>query len=264
MAAEALLLVDEGRMPASFSSVPARVLRSEDDISDAALSGRRKVLWVAFSSERLSALARSRARWGGDRRLLLLDKAGKDRLPFLRAFFRVILSADQDVRLLPLDELADVLADPRRADFLIGGVVDEAAGALVLYRGDLEPLAVPMDWFRPTGTGTRPDFGALEFRDYGLTVGLGPYEASSDAILYEFNERYRRRARARSLDEDESFGGSLRRLRVLKGLGRDDFPGLSARTVARLERGETEKPQGRTLEVLCRTLGVTVEEITTY
>ena len=53
-------------------------------------------------------------------------------------------------------------------------------------------------------------------------------------------------------------------LRVQKGLGRGDFPGITEKEVARLERGEVKKPHAGTLEALAERLGVAPDEIATY
>jgi len=63
---------------------------------------------------------------------------------------------------------------------------------------------------------------------------------------------------------NSSFGGALRRLRLARGLSRDDFPDINAKTIARIERGEVEKPHGETLVKICGVLGVAPEEIETY
>ncbi len=143
-----------------------------------------------------------------------------------------------------------MLSDEHAEDFFIGGVVDREDKALVLYRGNLEPLLVPLDWFRAKPRRPEPDFDALALTDSGNTVQLGEYEAGTDAILYEFDPEARPRLREREIRKDESFGGSLRRLRLQKGLSRSDFAPLSSKTIARLERGEVEGPHGDTLEAI--------------
>jgi transcriptional regulator with XRE-family HTH domain len=42
------------------------------------------------------------------------------------------------------------------------------------------------------------------------------------------------------------------------------FPGISPKTIARIERKETEKPHGQTLDILAKALGVAPAEIETY
>ena len=73
-----------------------------------------------------------------------------------------------------------------------------------------------------------------------------------------------RRAKKRQIERDRSFGGALRRLRLQKGLRRTDFPGLTAKEIARIERGEVKKQHQRTLAVLAKRLGVPVDKISRY
>ncbi len=94
-------------------------------------------------------------------------------------------------------------------------------------------------------------------------MALGDYEASTDAILYDHDAAYRRQAKKRTLERDDSFGAALRRLRLLRGLSREGFTGLSSKEVARIERGEVE-PRPATLEKLANALGVDLDEIATY
>ncbi|MBI4704567.1 MAG: helix-turn-helix domain-containing protein [Deltaproteobacteria bacterium] len=86
----------------------------------------------------------------------------------------------------------------------------------------------------------------------------------TDAILYELDPAYRRRARQREVTKDPSFGGALRRLRLQEGLGRGDFGKVSDKTIARIERGEVGKPHARTLAAIARRLGGAPDEIRTF
>jgi DNA-binding Xre family transcriptional regulator len=197
-------------------------------------------------------------------RLLLLERAGTARREILHARFRVVIAPDDGTRLLPTEEMADVLSDEHAEDFFIGGVVDRDDKALVLYRGNFEPLLVPLEWFKAKPRRPRPDFDALALTDSGNTVRLGDYEAGADAILYEFDADARRRMREREIRKDTSFGGSLRRLRLQKGLSRSDFAPLSSKTIARIERGDVEAPRGETLDEVARHLGVPAGDIGSY
>ena len=100
--------------------------------------------------------------------------------------------------------------------------------------------------------------------DFGQTVRLGRYEAAANAILCEFDHEYRRRARARLLESDASFGASVRRLRLQRGLRRSDFPGVTEKEVARIERNEVKRPRKKSLEALARGLGVSPDELGTF
>jgi hypothetical protein len=178
--------------------------------------------------------------------------------------FRFVVSADEGIRVLPIDELADVLGAANREDLFIGVAAAPADGALVLYRGNLEPMIVPLTWFRTRPGGPKPGTADLAVTDSGQTVRLGEYEAATDAILYEFDAAYRRRAKKHEVERDDSFGGALRRLRLQKGLRRSDFDGITAKEIARIERGEVRKPHPRTVALLAKRLGVPARSIRTY
>jgi hypothetical protein len=134
----------------------------------------------------------------------------------------------------------------------------------VLYRGSLEKLAVPFAWFRSSPGSAKPNFEDLEVTDGGQTVRLGQYEAAADAILYEFDSEARARMKSNLIEEDETFGGALRRLRLARGFSREGFKGIAAKTIARIERGDVKKPQGRTLAQIAKSRGVKPEEIETF
>jgi len=166
--------------------------------------------------------------------------------------------------MLPVEELVEVLKRPNRSDFCIGGSVDSGHRMAVLVRGSLDVLPVPLSVFKPSGNGTEPDFDDFEVIDHGQTLRFGKYEASFDAALYEMDEGYRRRLNKERRAEDRGFGASLRRLRLQRGLSRDDFPGVSSKSIARIERGEVERPHAGTLRKIADRLRVTAEEIETF
>jgi DNA-binding Xre family transcriptional regulator len=197
-------------------------------------------------------------------RLLVLDKPSTARRELLSTLFRVVVAPGDGVRLLSTAEIAEVLATQRPESFFIGGVADPEDKALVLYRGTLERLVVPFSWFHSPPGGTKPKFDDFEVTDGGQTIRLGEYEAAADAILYEFDPEARRRMKDNLIEKDTSFGGSLRRLRLMRHLGRDEFVGVTAKTVARIERGEVGKPRGPTLAKIAKKLGVKPEEIETF
>ena len=85
----------------------------------------------------------------------------------------------------------------------------------------------------------------------------GDYEAAADAILYEFDEEYRTRAKKRL--RDKSLGGAIRRLRLQKGLRQSDFPGISAKEIARIEKGLVKEPHAATLSIIAERTGVSVD-----
>src|SRR5207247_10051075 len=125
------------------------------------------------------------------------------------ALLRFVVTADQGIRLLRAEELADGLGAAKREDLFVGGAAADAA--VVLYRGNLEPMVVPLSWFRTRPGGPKPDTADLAITDSGQTVRLGEYEAATDAILYELDAAYRRRAKQPEVERDTSFGCALRR-----------------------------------------------------
>ncbi|MGD0899457.1 MAG: helix-turn-helix transcriptional regulator [Thermoguttaceae bacterium] len=157
----------------------------------------------------------------------------------------------------------EVLSSDNRADLFLGGIVNESSGTLTLTRGDLSTLIVPLSMF-PADGPNRPEFGRFELDDYGYTIRFGAFEASAHSVLYRVDPEYRCRANKRRIAEDKGFGPSLRRLRILRRLSRNAFSGISPKTIARIERKETEKPHGKTLDTLAKVLGVAPEDIETY
>jgi hypothetical protein len=238
--------------------------RSREAVVSAYERNSSGALWVALRTGPLEQLAQVAAPKRRRQDLLLLRSPGPGGRELLGALFRHVIATDDDVRLLPLDELVEVLAVETRGDRFIGGAVAPSYKSIVLYRGTLAPLVVPAALFKARHIGPKPDFDDLEIIDFGQTVRLGKYEAAADAILYKLDADFRRRARQRQLGEDRSFGGALRRLRLQKGLSRGQFPGLSAKEIARLERGEVEQPHAATLAVLAKRLGVPAAAIGSY
>lgn len=167
-------------------------------------------------------------------------------------------------KLLPLDELTEVLGSENRRDLLIGGEFIPARSAILLYRGDLGPITVPLSWFSPRPGSPEPDATRLAVTDYGQTVRLGEYEAAAEAILYEFDEEYRQRAKKRMSEKDTSLGGAIRRLRLQKGLRQTDFPGITAREIARIEKGLIQRPREETLQRIGKRTSVPVDQLQTY
>lgn len=263
---EPLLLIEpHGHASRMFTRLGADRLRSVSEIRTALSRHGLRALWIAPSSAAIHLLLGTLPRRPmGDQRLLSLERADDDRRGLMHALFRYVVSVDEGTRLLPTDELAEVLSTANRADLFIGAAVARADAAVILYRGNLEPLVVPLSWFRERPDGPRPDLSDVAVTDFGQTVRLGDYEAATDAILYEFDDDYRRRAKKRQLETDRSLGGALRRLRLQKGVRQSDFPGVTAKEIARIERGEVKRPHQHTLAAIANRLSVATDDISTY
>jgi hypothetical protein len=261
-----LLVSDERTETWAGRDFPAQRLRSLDDVLgafDRTSAARSPVVWIADQATQVCPLAQHKPRPGANHRLLLLNGASWVEREVLSLVFRFVVSPGQGMRLLPPAELKEVLAAPGCADLFVAGFASPCDELVVLYRGTLEPLVVPFGWFqrRP---GVRLDFEALGLTDDGQTVTFGEHEVATDSILYAHDAAYRKRARARELERDDSFGASVRRLRLSHGLRRGDFEGISEKEIARIERGEIGTPHRRTLETIAARLGVSVEELGTY
>lgn len=164
------------------------------------------------------------------------------RREYLQTLFRTVVSVGGAIHLPESSELAEVLSVDNRGDLFAGGTVDLEERVVVLYRGSFDRLSVPLSWFERR-SDVEPDFEDFDVTDHGQTIRFGGFEVSADAILYQFDSDYRSRAKKRLIKSDESVGGSLRRLRELRGVRRSDFRPVSAREIARIERGEVAKPR---------------------
>ena len=256
----------------SKSVVHVRNFAALDPVGVSTIAGVQKSLeetnepslWICFEEALTNTLLRSLS-WPSKPlgRALLLHRATLASLPALRTCFgRVAFGADG--RFLPDDELCEVLMAPRRDDLFLGGFIDDASHTVTLWRGNLDSITLPFSAFPPSGDGTAPDFSQFAVTDCGQTIQFGDYEASTDSILYENDSDYRRKSRKNLLNCDSSLGGSIRRLRLQRQLRRCDFSPLTDRTIGRIERGESENIQPRTLAILADKLGVAPDELGTF
>jgi hypothetical protein len=220
--------------------------------------------WLSLDPDDLLPLGDQFAATNTEHKLVLFSHIEESTRYFLNAYFRHVLTARDALTFLEPPELVDALAAPNREDLFIAGTVDDKERAVVLYRGTIDPVVVPLAWFVNNASDKRPDPTRFGLCDYGQTVRLGAFEASAEAILYEFDPAFRRRRRKTLIDTDASFGGSVRRLRLQKGLNRSDFPGIDAKTVARIERNEIEQPHERTLDILALVLDVPKKQLGSY
>jgi len=263
-----LFLVGDWGQRGRSGNRDACVVDSEADLLRGYAESPKHSVWVAHTASWFPALASSAVRGTSDRRLLVLRSLQEVAHQVLTTWFRYVVVAKDGISILKASELLEVLTAPNRDELFIGCAYDHAGKVVILYRGSVEPLIVPVSWFREGHSGGsrspgRADLENLAVTDYGQTVRLGNYEIAADAILYEFDEEYRRKARKRAVAADNSLGGSIRRLRLQKGLTQSDF-GVPLKTIARIELGEVQKPQVATLRRIAKRLGVSMESLGTY
>lgn len=223
------------------------------------------LIWIAPRRSDMLMLGNIVGNSRGNHCLLCLEPTeGSDR-HYLNAKFKLVVSPDDGLTLLPIEEIAEILGLPDSEDYFIGGIVDKANDSVILYRGNLVPITLPLHWFEAGPDSPHPDPDDFEIIDFGQTVRMGEFEAGTEAVLYEFDPLFRRRDKERRINTDDSFGGALRRLRLQKGLKQSDFsPNISTKEIGRIERGEVTTLHKRTIETLAQRLDVAPEEIETY
>jgi DNA-binding Xre family transcriptional regulator len=251
----------EAREPLSLHWVDQEPLARK-----AARSNDASAVW-ATQEPRLARRIVQETSWSPSRKagfLILIGKPSFEVLPALeRRFVRVVYMVKGN-NCLAREELKAVLKSPDRRDRFVGGMVDKEAEIVTLWRGDLTSLVVPFSAFTPTANDIRPDWDQFTVTDYGHTLRFGHYEAAADAVLYEYAPEFRRRLKKARIASERTLGASIRRLRMQRQLTQRDFPGIPAKTLARIERGEVAKPHNDTLEAIAKQLGVLVEDLPTY
>lgn len=226
-----------------------------------------KVVFISCRRASTDALLKASLHGGHRSRfaqLLAIESPRAESVPSLLGVFGAVLGLGAESWWLPIEKLVTVLAGNDAANRFIGGAVDAETETVALVRGDRQTMVFPFSFFEPAGDGVTPDFTKLSITDYGHTVALGEYEASADGILYEIDPSYRTKLNKERRESERSFGASLRRLRRQRKLKRSDFAPLTSKTIARIERSEVGKPQGRTLQTLAERLGVSVDQIESY
>lgn len=260
MKSENIIFVGAGReIDSYFAELAYRLVRTAEEMKAVLKESGRK-LWIGRDTSVLrDGLLGTSAPLRDFDRLLMLEPIGSLRAEFLRAYFGKVVSPDAGT-FVPHEVLAEILAEEFPGDYLICAIYDADDEAIILHRGNLDTIVVPMGWFeRPSGIVADP--GDLQILDYGQTLRLGGFEAATDAILYSFDREFRRRMRKLRWENDNSFGASLRRLRLERGFNQDEFDGVTARTVRRIESGEVSRPHARTLKILANHLDVEPDEI---
>lgn len=249
--------------------LPPRVSVCHDrsEVEAAVCRPTKRVTWISFTRDFTDILLEKAVGSRADLReshLITLTPPRSESIPALLGLFRPVFGLGENFQWLPKKELIEAITRDDAADRFIGGSVDHAAKMLTLLRGDITAVVAPFSDFPKSDDGTEPDFSRFALTDYGRTVGLGAYEASADAILYELDPDYRRRLKKQRRQTDKTFGASLMRLRKQRRLKRSDFAPISAKAIARIERNEIGKPQAKTLGVIADRLAVVPGDIAGY
>ncbi len=264
MADTTFLLASKSANTKAFAALKPKVLSTKSDIRHALETARRNDLWIAKTKRSLEQLLDVAQGPLGTIGVLLAPASPPPAdLALLAGMFARSFFKDKHRVALDDEQLADVLGAENKADLFIAGFVDKQRKRLVLWRGDLSSLVCPLSIFKQAPSGPAPDENKFAITDHGQTLKFGQYEASAHSVLYEFDADYRRRAKKRQVKLAKGLGPSLRRLRNLKGLSQEHFSPISAKTVARIEKGEC-KPREKTIRALAKRLGVQPDEIESF
>ncbi len=260
------LLSESGRQSADRPQPLApHWVEKDAEARRAARSEDTNAVWIVRNSKIANWIVRGIS-WPSRRAgfLILLDTPRPELLAVLMRRFERVAYADQIGHFLPRAEMREVFKAPDTKDRFVGGIIDDETKTVALWRGDLSSFVVPFSAFEPTANGIEPDWARFSVTDYGHTLKLGNYEAASDAVLYEYDEDFRRRRNAKRRAEEKTLGASIRRLRKQKRLTRDDIPGVDPKTLARIERNEVARPHIRTLSLIAKRLGVQPSKLGTF
>lgn len=175
----------------------------------------------------------------------------------LRGFYRVLPLA---ISAFPnnVKGLCDSMTAGQSARF-IGAVPDVALAAATFFRADLSAVCVPGPWFEQNGGTGTADINSLKIEDNGNVIRVGPRRWQAHEVIAAFDANFRRMLRRLELIQSDSLGGLIRRTRKQLRLAREEFPGIDAKTIARIERNEILNPQRETLRLIAQTLDLPVE-----
>ncbi|NNM85270.1 MAG: helix-turn-helix transcriptional regulator [Phycisphaerales bacterium] len=209
---------------------------------------------VARDTLRLGPLACARGT------LVLTVSPRASLLAALQAIFRSVVCLAAAATLEPRD-LVNAMASSEACGRLIGAMLDGPSGVLALWRGDARSLAVPIVWFSTQIDLDRAANAVVAIRSGGQELAIGEAVFCSDDVIAAFDPDHRRRLRWRRWQQDTTLGAMVRRRRHELGLRREEFPGIDAKTVARIERGEILRPQRETLRLIAQCLGLDLDSL---
>jgi hypothetical protein len=263
--ANQILVCDDPHISDIWSGFDTTFACSNEEVQNLYATVKPNCIWIAPRYSDMLMLGNIVGNSRGNHCLLCLEPTDGTDQHYLNAKFSLVVSPDDGLKLLPIEEIAEIIGLPDSEDYIIGGIVNLANSSVVLYRGNLAPITLPLAWFEAGPNSPQPNPDDFEIIDFGQTIRMGEFEAGTEAILYEFDPLFRRRDKERRINTDDSFGGALRRLRLQRGLKQSDFsPGTSTKEVGRIERGEVATLHERTIENLAQHLGVAPEEIQSY
>jgi hypothetical protein len=247
--------------PPARSTATIQVVAGSAEAARAAPARTAGTILVAMNESALDAITRVIARERRRNGSLLVPFVPRGRLlPALYRVFRRVAFYDATIAAFDPVNLPAVLAR-RDSGLLLGAMVDEFASIITLCRGDLSLLSVPWEWFEAQARTSLSPSEQVAIGDEGRTILIGSCSFAVDDAVAAMDPVYRRFLRRRRWEASDDLGGRIRRRRLQMRLRREDFPGIDAKTLARIERGEIRRPQRETLRLIAQTLGVPLPRI---
>ncbi len=247
--------------PSARSTATIQMVADSAEAARAAPARDAGTILVAMSELSLDAITRVIARERRRAGLLVIPFVPRCRLlPALYRVFRGVAFYDATIAAFDPVNLPAVLAR-RDSGLLLGAMVDELACIITFCRGDLSFLSVPWKWFETQARTSIPPLEQVAIGNEGRTIHIGSCSFAVDDALAAMDPDYRRFLRRRHWEASDDQGDRIRRLRLQMRLRREDFPGIDAKTIARIERGEIRRPQRETLRLIAQTLGVPLPRI---
>jgi len=144
------------------------------------------------------------------------------------------------------------------ASVVVGSLFDPAGRILTLMRGDLAAVVVPQEVLSKHFAGIN---GRPQLSDDGTRLVYGDKSVPVVDVLMEVDPVFRREYRRQMWAQQRDLASRVRHLRKLRRARREDFPGLTSKTIARIERGEIKMPQRETLRLIAIHLGVDADQL---
>lgn len=121
-----------------------RRITSATALREAYDTAPQKSLWLLRNSAALAVLTSFKPRPSCDQRLLCMTSISPSSEHLIGAYFQQWLALSNDLAALAPDVLREVVSSAESGERLIAAAYDPASAAIVLYRGNLDRLVVPL------------------------------------------------------------------------------------------------------------------------
>ena len=157
-----------------------------------------------------------------------------------------------------------ILLSKNRNTLCVCTIVDPIKKKIHMLRGDFwkrNQITVNFSEFVPTPV-VAPNFAHVHPSNYGRTIKLGNYEAGFNGFLYFNDKNYRIKSQINRIGFNSSFGASIRRLRLWRGLSVKGC-GIDPLLLAAIERNEARPNEGE-VRTIANCLRVSMKDLDSY